>query len=345
MSRPRLRILCAVTVVTIASLLVVFASVLWQSYPSTEAVRLRNALLFQIGSDTAFDWTPQNVPATFLLEQLPMPAAIESAAKSVVSADARSDDLARARLLAAHLNLHAVKGGGIQSLDVAEIYREIVEQGIGYCSDVVDAYIALAHAARLFVRPVAFSFDGFGGHGHINVEVFDQARGAWVMLDVFNNVVAVDSESRRPLSAKEFRALFRTDRTRVTFLPIAAGRQRIPIYSKLVDYYASGIDQWYLWNGNNVVSRTGAPLVRQAGWISEPLAELLAVWQGRVPSIIAIESGTNRAMLESMQTLRVRLLTLLYLAIGLTMLLVVQVWLLIEWSRRVPRSAPAAQCG
>jgi hypothetical protein len=324
MSDPSLRALHVLTLVTAGLLVAVVLSVLLRAYPSTEAVRLRNALLMQIEPNARFDWTPRDVPADFMVERLPAPAPIAAAARAIV-ATAGSDDFSLARALAAHLNAHAVKGGQIRSLDVAEIYRAIINEGTGYCSDVVDAYIALAHAVGLFTRPWAFSFDGFGGHGHINVEVYDRTRGTWVMLDVFNNVLATDRRTGKPLSVAEFRAAFGADRSNVVFIPIAAGRQRIPVYDKLVEYYALGFDQWYLWHGNNVVSRTAGPLVGSASRIAEPMAELLSVWQGRYPHLVPIVSATNRTMLESMRSLRIKLVGALYGAIALTLLLVLEI--------------------
>lgn len=340
MSDPYLRTLRASVWLTSGLLLIVVGSVLWRAYPSTEAVRLRNALLLQAEPEARLDWTPNEVPPGFMLERLPMPAPIDAAARAI-AASAGGDDFSLARALAAHLNSHAVNGGQIRSLDVAEIYRVIVEEGNGYCADVIDAYIALAHAAGLFVRPWAFSFDGFGGHGHINVEVFDRARNAWIMLDVFNNVLATDRTTGRPLSVVEFRAAFGADRNSVVFVPIAAGRQRIPIYSKLVDYYVRGYDQWYLWNGNNVVGRTSGPVVEALGRIWEPAAELLSVWQGRYPHIVPIASATNRTLLQSMRSLRARLVASLYTASGLTLLLLLEIGLLYRRTKSA-RSRPRA---
>lgn len=338
MSDSYLRGLRVLVWLTVGLLLTVVGTVLWRAYPSTEAVRLRNALLLA-EPQARLDWSPSEVPSSFLLERLPMPAPIATAARAI-AATAGGDDLSLARALAAHLNTHAVNGGQIRSLDVAEIYREIVEKGNGYCADIVDAYIALAHAAGLFVRPWAFSFDGFGGHGHINVEVFDRGRNAWVMLDVFNNVLATDRLTGRPLSVAEFRAAFGADRNSVVFVPIAAGRQRIPIYEKLIDYYARGYDQWYLWNGNNVVGRTSGPFVGSAARIWEPAAELLSVWQGRYPRVVPIASASNLTMLQSMRSLRTTLIASLYMAIGLTLLLLLEVGLLYGRSRSV-RSRPS----
>ena len=51
----------------------------------------------------------------------------------------------------------------------------------------------LAGAAGLTAREWGFSFDGFGGHGHALVEVYDRGLSKWVFLDVYNNIQALDA--------------------------------------------------------------------------------------------------------------------------------------------------------
>src|SRR5690606_37056993 len=73
-------------------------------------------------------------------------------------------------------------GGPIQG-SLSETLRRITERGDGYCGDYVDAFTALATEAGLFTRSWAFSFDGFGGHGHIFNEIWDRQAGTWRMID------------------------------------------------------------------------------------------------------------------------------------------------------------------
>jgi len=319
---------------TLVTLVLLVCGVLWQAYPSTEAVRLRNALLFEDPSPNAGNWSPADVPEAFKREQLQVPVRIAAVAAQIASA--ANGDLDLARALAAHLTEKAVWGGRVHEFEVDGIYREIVEEGRGYCADVVDAYVALALAADLFVRTWSFSFDGFGGDGHINVEVYDRAEGRWVMLDVFNNVMAIDRVTRQPLGAHEFRARFVTDRDSVEFIPVHPGRQRIPIYSKLVDYYARGLDGWYLWNGNNVVGRSDGAVVQAAARVGEPVAEFVAVMVGSYPRIVPLATDSNGAAIARMQRLGWGLRAALVVGLLLTALLVIQVGVLVAGRVRRP---------
>lgn len=303
MTRGPMAVLKRVTVLSLVSLAAVVGSVLWHAYPSSEAVRLRNALLIDMPAVAFVDWTPQNVPASFKLEKLPVPEPMLSAARAV-AAKTNGTDLEVARALTAHLIIHATKGGRIDSFDVSETYRTILASGTGYCSDIIDSYIALAQAAGLFVRPWAFSFDGFGGLGHIVVEIFDRQLDRWVMLDVFNNVQPLDRRTGQPVSVSEFRDTFVRSRENIVFSPIGPGRQEFKNYEKLEEYYYSGIDQWYFWNGNNVIDRANSPIVRIAENFREELAELMSISVERFPKIIPLRSSKNRSALRQMEDLR-----------------------------------------
>jgi hypothetical protein len=303
----------------------------WNAVPSTEAVRLRNALLF---SERAFvDWIPpQEAAVGFKTELEPIPSEIVQAAKLVrkqLPSESAQSSLDLARALAGYISQKVTRGGRISELDVGTTYERIVRDGAGYCADVVDAYMALALASGLYVRPWAFSFDGFGGHGHIIVEVYDEERGQWVLLDVYNNVMPVERASRAPLGVPRFLALFRADPASVEFIPVAPGPLRMPVYEKLVDYYRRGIDQWYFWAGNNVVSRGSHGLVKITGSIAEPLGEFTSIVLGRFPQIVPVRTETNSAAVSAMLSLRTWLTVALVAATALslaTAILAVQLW-------------------
>lgn len=303
MKHETVALLKRVTTLSFVSLAGVIGSVFWHAYPSTEAVRLRNSLLIDTPAVTFFDWTPQDVPASFKLERLPIPEPMLSAAR-MVAAKTNGTDLDVARALTAHLMIHATKGGRIDSFDVSETYRTILASGAGYCSDIIDSYIALAQAAGLFVRPWAFSFDGFGGRGHIVVEIFDRQRDRWVMLDVFNNVQPLDRKTGTPVSVSEFREAFAKSKENIIFSQIGSGRQEFKTYKKLEDYYFSGINQWYFWNGNNVISRADSQVVQLAENIREELAELASISVDRFPGIIPLRTSKNRNSLRQMEEIK-----------------------------------------
>jgi hypothetical protein len=319
----RRRLLIAIGA-TLAALLGLVAFVLFHAVPSSEAVRLRNSLLILPADPSVGEWTPEDAPATFLFERRPVPDAITAAAQEVLKGVTGSD-LDKARALSAHLTVRLQDKGPIQSLDLAHTYRAIMEEGQGYCSDIIDAYMALMHAAGLPVRPWAFSFDGFGGHGHIVVEVYTRDTQRWVMLDVFNNVMPLAARSGETMSARQFVEAFRTDESSVKFVPIGPGRPGYRYDDKLRAYYRWGIDEWYLWNGNNVVSRAANHAF--VGWladIAEPLGELASIAFGDFPKIVPLKSSTNNAQVEHMLQLRNQLLLITAVCVALTIALVVE---------------------
>lgn len=319
---------------SIVLLLGVIALVLDFAFPSSEAVRLRNSLLLEAQQPADLAWTPEHAPAGFRAETLPMPPAIRAAA-AAATAGVGPADLDVARALAGHLLSHATRGGRIDAYDVAETYRTIIDQGTGYCADIVDSFIALAHASGIAVRPWAFSFDGLGGRGHIVVEIYDRQRGRWVMMDVFNNALALDRRSGEPLGAMAFRTMFLADRDSIRFVPIGPWRQEFAVYAKLVEYYADGIDQWYLWNGNNVVERSDHWLVRSAGKVAEELAEVASIGLGRAPHIIPVHSAQNEVNVARLKKIRFWLLAALVTAIGLACA-TFSLFVAMVWVRRHP---------
>ena len=134
---------------------------------SAELVRMRNALLLQAVPATG-EWTPTAPPLEFRLESAPVDALY---AQAVVDHTlvVPGDDWATALRIGQHLLQASGRGGAIQS-SLDDTYRRIVERGEGYCGDFVDVFTGLAHAAGLFSRAWAFSFDGFGGHGLVRVD-------------------------------------------------------------------------------------------------------------------------------------------------------------------------------
>jgi hypothetical protein len=65
------------------------------------------------------------------------------------------------------------------------------------------SFTGLAIAAGIPVRAWAFSFDGFGGHGHVWVEIWNRQLERWQLLDVFNNYYFVGIEAS-PVGARVF---------------------------------------------------------------------------------------------------------------------------------------------
>jgi hypothetical protein len=271
--------------------------------PASNAVRIRNALLLRRGTRADFDWTPDRVPAGFRVERRPAPPSIAEAVGSAGIRDVEGD-WPRALALVTLLLRNARDTGPILA-DLETTYRGIVAGG-GYCADFVRVYLAAAHDAGLFCRQWAFSFDGFGGHGHTVVEVYDRQRARWAFLDVHNNVFAVRTGEDVPLAATEVReALLRAPGS-LRFLRAGEGRLGYPHAHKLLDYYRRGAPQWYLWFGNDVVSRErhgAAALV--AGWSGRAAHRLASAFAFLPPIVALVDPGSEPAVAR-MESLRSR---------------------------------------
>ncbi len=308
-------------VLNCAGILAVLGFFAWHAFPPTRAVRLRNALLVEPSTDTDFAWRPPHVPATFRLERLRPP---EPFARVVadLGVDRLAGDWAKALAIAGHLAEPAQDKGPIQS-DLRRTYLRIRE-GHGYCADFTKVFLALAHAAGILARQWSFSFDGFGGHGHVVVEVYDRTRGKWLFLDVFNNFHAVDAVSGEVLSALEFRDAVLGARGPAERRPNGPGRAGYPIEQKALDYYRRGAREWYLWWGNDVISVESRPFVRWLTRLSGPVGQFAGTALGALPRIRILVTDENAG--EAQELLRLGRWTraLAFVLIGLALALAVQ---------------------
>ncbi|MBK7900528.1 MAG: glycosyltransferase [Azonexus sp.] len=282
--------------------------------PSSEAVRLRNALLVLPVAGERFDWLPPQFPAEFKTDTVAPDPRLVEVVKQVAP---QGSDWERALRLAGHLTENARDGGAIQA-DTWTAYRKIRDEGRGYCADFTQTFIALAHAAGIVVREWGFSFDGFGGHGHAVLEVFDRQAGRWVFIDVFNNfhVIAPDGT---PLSVAEWRAALAGAGAVGQIVSNGPGRLGFIRETALRDYYRRGLEGWYLWMGTNLGAYEGQPLVHLAGSLSRSAEQAAAILTGVHPRIQILATPGNALAIERMQRLRLRLLIelpLLVLASG-----------------------------
>ena len=264
-----------------------------------ESVRLRNALLLQPSTSADFCWTPARVPMGFEVERrAPTPLFAQIVARLGVE---QLGDWDKARALAAHLTDCARDLGPIQS-DLATTYRRI-RDGYGYCADFAKVYLALAHAAGLFARQWAFTHNGFGGNGHVLIEVWDSLRGKWLMLDVYNNFYAVDATSNQALGALEFRDSISGLRAPAIVRPIGAGRPGFVHHARLVEYYRRGAGEWYLIWGNAVYSAESNPMVRAAIRLHPAAGQLVAMLFRAHPGIRLYVTSGNRVAAEALADL------------------------------------------
>ena len=287
--------------VNVVALVALLARVLWLARRPTEAVRLRNALRLQPSRDEDFTWVPPYFPPGYVVEGLPPGTEFREIVASL-GVDAIPGDWGKALALAGHLTERAEDKGPVRT-DPLTSYRAI-RVGHGYCADFVKVFLVLAHTAGLVARQWAFSFDGFGGHGHTVVELFDRERGRWLFLDVFNNFHAVDAASGEPLGVLEFRDALLGRRGAALMRRNGPGRLGFVHEHKALEYYRRGIHQWYLMWGNAALSCYGSPFVRATGRISPTLTAIVANVVGAQPGIRIYATPENAAEVRKMFALR-----------------------------------------
>lgn len=274
---------------------------------STELVRMRNALVLVDQSSDGFDWTPASVPSSFLQERGPVDPFFVDVADRLGLAEL-PDDWARALAISRHLlGSSPVLLGGALKLDLRRTYRRIVTTGEGYCGDFVDVFMAIALAAGMPVRSWAFSFDGFGGDGHVWPEIWNRQLGRWQLVGIFNNSYFFETPGV-PLSALEFRQAMLSNSPRLKLAPLFPGaRVGWSIEEKAWRYYRRGLPEWYMWWGNNVFTYDRALLVRTFSGVSRSLEQLGGIAQGVFPPVKLMVTEVNRNQASALWRLRFHL--------------------------------------
>lgn len=298
---------------------------------STELVRLRNALLLRERISPDFEWTPANVPAGFVQELGPTDPFFSQVVHHL-GLLALPDDWARAVAISRHLlsSSPVLRGGAVMS-DLRGTYQRVVTQGDGYCGDFTDVFVAIALAAGMPVRTWSFSFDGFGGHGHIWPEIWNQQAGRWQLVDVFNNYYFFETPAV-PLSALAFRQALLSGSKQLRLAPLDPGaRLGWSLEDKAWAYYRHGLHGWYMGWGNNVFTYDRSQSVRVFSGVSRALEQLGAIVEGVHPPIRLLASADNQAQVQAMSRLHRHLLFLVWM-VPLAGLLFLSC--LVAWVRR-----------
>jgi hypothetical protein len=283
---------------------------------STELVRMRNALVLidESSTDTGFDWTPASMPPSYMQERGPIDPFFVDVAQRLNLA-ALPDDWARALAISRHLlGSSPVLQGGAIKLNLRRTYQRMISSGQGYCGDFVDVFMAIALAAGMPVRSWAFSFDGFGGHGHIWPEIWNRQLGRWQLVDIFSNYYFYEVPGA-PLSALEFRQALIGNSPQLKLAPLYPGaRVGWKMEEKAWAYYRRGLPEWYMWWGNNLFTYDRAVLVRTFSGVSRALEQLGGIAQGVFPPVKLMVTETNRDRVKAMWRLRRHLFIVAWVA-------------------------------
>jgi hypothetical protein len=293
--------------------------VLAQAVPRTEAVRLRNALLYDgVIKPSELNWSPSETPADFRVEKHQAPPAFVDVTKRPEIAS-QTDNWSKSLALARTMQVRLEDRGAI-SARLEETLERITKRGEGNCGDFADVFSALANEAKIPNRRWNFSFDGYGGNGHIFNEVWDNNSKEWRALDVYNNYIFVDAESNQPLSALKFLASLRGDGppSRIVKLnPSARPGFRVP--ERATNYYRQGASEWYLYWGNDLISLDEHPLIRITDYVSLHLQQLISIAVGARAPIRILMITESLDQIEKLQ--RLRMMLLVYGIAAISMLL------------------------
>lgn len=272
-----------------------------------EVVRMRNALLLVDGNEASLDWAPPQIPAGFLQEQGPSDPVFVEAVKRLGLADMPSD-WDRAVAISRHLLAGSSTSGGAIQSDLRTTYSRILTKGDGYCGDFTRVFSALATAAGIPVRSWAFSFDGFGGHGHVWPEIWNRQLNRWQLVDIFDNNYFTLADGIA-ISALEFRRAMKEHPNELRLVPLYSGaRPGYVIEEKAWDYYRRGLPEWYLYWGSNVFTYERAFLVKSFVHLSRSLEQFGGIVQGVFPGIRILRDPANQVQEAALIRLRQHLL-------------------------------------
>jgi hypothetical protein len=319
----------AANIAVIASLGVFLVSI---ATPATEAVRVRNALLARKATAEDLNWTPVNVPDSFRLDTGSIPEPLAKVAASVDGPEPRAAG-DQALRLAEHLASGSSRGAAIQASTV-ETYRRIRDEGAGYCADYTQVYNGLASAAGVVAREWGISFDRFSGDGHALNEFFWPRLGKWVLVDTYHAFYVTDRDTGVPLSVLEFRDRLASGDPAKTTRIVRLNDDYFSFENddKLFAYFIRGVDQFYLWWGNNVFEYDANPLLRLAGSVSLNLQQAMAILLGLHPQIVIPETPGNEASIRDLQQLRIVVISTITAIVLLSMVLLLQL-LQLYWRR------------
>jgi len=309
---------------------------------SIDAVRIRNAMVAELGSPAQTDWRPQAVPPSYRWESRPPPAYFTEVVDRVVPSAAREEPvLATAVGLARHLRETSRPGAPLQA-NTRETYEKIVGGKGGYCSDYTQSFNALALAAGLDVREWGFAWEDMA-NGHAFNEVWDPDLEKWIFIDSFVSFYVVDRASGIPLSALEFRAalLDEPGAGEMEVIQIVPGRFGFKSVDTALDWYRRGVPRMFLVLGNNVYSYDANPVIRVAELLPRSVEMVLAILLGEHPRFLFVPRDVDSEVTAQVRQMSWELAWVLAKLVAIILLgsaLLIWAWRLLSWRRREART-------
>jgi hypothetical protein len=308
---------------------------------SIDAIRIRNAMVAELGTPAETNWRPGAVPGYYLWESLPPPEYFAAIVDRLLPGKAQAEPvLATAVRLARHLRENAHRGPPIQA-NSRETYEKIRAGKGGYCSDYTQSFNALALAAGLAVREWGFAWEDMA-NGHAFNEVWDPALEKWIFIDSFVSFYVVDRTTREPLSALEFRdaLLGGAGAADIEVVRILPQRFGFKSDERALAWYRRGVPRMFLVLGNNVYSYDADPIVQAAEALPRSVEMVLAILLGEHPRFLFVPRQSEPEVAAQVSQMGWELIWVLAKLTAILLLCIALLVLL--WRLRRARSRQAA---
>ncbi|WP_114327610.1 hypothetical protein [Candidatus Colwellia aromaticivorans] len=291
--------------INVIAIIVILLWIALQANSASEMTRLRNALLFSVGTMDDFTWTPSQVPNDYRQEHTTVPNGI---VQFQLSTEQASSQWKTTLNTVDKLRKNTLFGRAIQS-STEQALALIVNEGRGYCADYTQVINALSYQNKVFAREWGMSFDGYGGWGHAFSEFYIEEWNKWVFVDVYNGFYVRKQGQTEPLSVLEFRQLLENSPNEIVVIR-TKGKFGFKHDQALLDYYSRGVDQFYLWWANDSLSYDEHLVIQWVAQFGRPVEQLTAIIIGAHPKIKALPLVTNELMRTKIYRLKIKLISI-----------------------------------
>ena len=271
--------------------------------PTSQATKVRNSFIAELGQEADFSWQPNAWPAGFLRDRGGATPEFTAFADTILAGGptVQQDPWSAALRIAEKLVSMPRIDVALQT-DSLSSYKAIVAQGRGYCADYTKVFASLAIAAGIPVRDWGMGLNAFGA-GHAFNEIFDARRNKWLLIDSYQSLYFVDPASGEPLSTTEVHdRLLGFDATNgIAVRPIVPARFAFTSEDRALAYYRAMMPQLFLVWGNNVFDRERSRPIRLAGKVSRYVEQAVALVTREYPAIRIYPTGVNVREYEELE--------------------------------------------
>lgn len=277
-------------------------------------VQVRNSLIYDVRDNGAYEWTPDDMPSGFILEEAPTPRYVGVRLEGLIgkrSLSAEGSALDATLIIARSMISNQRPGQPVRTLFKYAI-SPVFDQGLGYCADYAQVLMGMTHSLGIPNRSWAISFKGYSGDGHAFNEIYDFKLKKWVFVDSFYSFYVVDDVGT-PLSVLELReALLQDYRKSIRVIKIDPEKFGFKNTDAALSYYRRGMPELYMWWGNNVISYGNNRLVAFAARFSRVAEQAVAILTRVQPRLVLHTSYIDPEGFQILRRLRYQLLSFFF---------------------------------